>query len=106
MTLRLWPRSLAARPGGGRAVGLAFVQIAGLAIHGFDRLDIQRLAQARDAAERAVGAYRVVSLTPPWQRDVVLTELRRVPGRTAELRPSPVADLPEMPLPLQRLFRV
>ncbi len=49
MTVRFWPRSLAARTAAVVLVGLALVQIAGLTIHTLDRIDIQRLAQARES---------------------------------------------------------
>ena len=48
MRLRLWPRSLAARTALVLLVGLVVVQVAGLTIHALDRIDMQRLAQARD----------------------------------------------------------
>jgi signal transduction histidine kinase len=107
VTLRLWPRSLAARTAFVLLVGLILVQAAGLAIHAMDRIDVQRLAQARNLAVRVVGLYRTVVLTSPEQRGEVLAELHRGPGLTAELsKDPPVTDLPPMPLPAQRLFRV
>ena len=100
MIFRLWPRSLAARTASVLLVGLILVQGAGLAIHALDRIDVQRLAQARDLAVRVVGLYRTVVLTDPAQRAEVLAELHRGPGLTAELsKDPPVTDLPEMPLP-------
>ncbi|MBV8870048.1 MAG: two-component sensor histidine kinase, partial [Acetobacteraceae bacterium] len=48
----LWPRSLAARTALVLLIGLAVVQAAGLTIHALDRIDVQRLAQARTLAER------------------------------------------------------
>ncbi len=107
MTLRLWPRSLAARTAFVLLVGLIIVQGAGLAIHAMDRIDVQRLAQARNLAVRVVGLYRTVVLTTPEQREEVLAEVHRGPGLSAELsKDPPVTDLPPMPLPAQRLFRV
>jgi signal transduction histidine kinase len=107
VTFRLWPRSLAARTAFVLLVGLILVQAAGLAIHAMDRIDVQRLAQARNLAVRVVGLYRTVVLTAPEQRDEVLQELHRGPGLTAELsKDPPVTDLPPMPPPVQRLFRV
>ncbi len=105
--LRLWPRSLAARTAFVLLVGLILVQGAGLAIHAMDRIDVQRLAQARNLAVRVVSLYRTVVLTTPEQREEVLAELHRGPGLTAELsKDPPVTDLPPMPPPMQRLFRV
>lgn len=107
MTLRFWPRSLAARTAFVLLVGLIVVQGAGLAIHAMDRIDVQRLAQARNLAVRVAGLYRTVTLTTPDQREAVLAEFHGGPGLTAELGSEPpVTDLPEMPVPMQRLFRV
>src|SRR5271166_1306147 len=107
MKIRFWPRSLAARTALVLLLGLALVQVAGLTIHALDRLDVQRLSQARDLAVRAVGLYRTMALTDPPQRATVLAELHRGPELTAALSPSPPdVDMPEMPLPEQRLLRV
>ena len=85
MTLRLWPRSLAARTALVLLVGLAVVQVAGLTIHALDRIDVQHLAQARYVAVRVVGTYRAVMMASPAQREAVLAE--RSTGLTAELSP-------------------
>ena len=45
------------------------VQVAGLTIHALDRIDVQRLAQARNLAVRVVGLYRTVVLTAPETRE-------------------------------------
>ena len=104
---RLWPRSLAARTAVVLLFGLIVVQVAGLAIHAMDRVDVQRLAAARDVATRMVGVYRTIAVAAPAQRDGLLTDLRRGPGLAVELSADPPAtDLPEMPLPMQRLFRI
>jgi signal transduction histidine kinase len=105
--LRLWPRSLGARTAVVLLAGLAVVQVAGLTIHALDRIDVQRLAEARDIAVRVVGLYRTIVLTAPAERQAVLSEMERGPAHSAELSPTPpVADLPEMPPPAQRLLRV
>ena len=105
MTLRLWPRSLAARTALVLLVGLVVVQAAGLTIHALDRIDVQRLAQARYIAVRVVGTYRAVMMASPAQREAVLAE--RSTGLTAELSPSPpVTELPDVPPFRQRLLRV
>jgi signal transduction histidine kinase len=106
VTLRLWPRSLAARTALVLLVGLALVQIAGLTIHAFDRIDVQRLAQARTVAVRVMGVYRTVVMAPPEQRDAVLDELRRSPDVTAELDVKPAVSDLEVPPFDQRLLRV
>ena len=61
------------------------MQVAGLTIHALDRIDVQRLAQARELAVRVISLYRTVVLTAPERREAVLRELHRVPGVTAEL---------------------
>ncbi len=107
MTLRLWPRSLAARTALVLLAGLVVVQVAGLAIYALDRLDALRLAQSREIAVRVISTYRTVMMTPPERRQAVLAELRRVPGLTAEVAVDPPS--PQLPdeLPLgQRLLRV
>ena len=107
MKFRFWPGSLAARTALVLLVGLAIVQTAGLTIHAFDRLDVQRLGQARDLAVRVVGVYRTMALTDPSRRAAVLADLHRGPELTATLSSSPPdVDMPEMPLPDQRLLRV
>src|ERR1700761_5883285 len=79
MRFRLWPRSLAARTASVLLIGLAIVQMAGLTIHALDRLDVQRLAQARDVAVRVVSVYRTLALTDPPRRAEVLADLHRGP---------------------------
>jgi signal transduction histidine kinase len=107
MRIRLWPGSLAARTALVLLLGLAIVQVAGLTIHALDRLDVQRLAQARDIAVRVIGLYRTMASTDPPRRADVLAELHRGPELTAALSPLPPdVDLPEMPPLEQRLLRV
>jgi len=105
--LRLWPRSLATRTAVVLLVGLAFVQAAGLTIHAFDRMDVQRLAQARNLTVRVMALYRTVVMTTPDDRELVLREMRRSPGLTAELsKTAPLDPLPEAPPLVQRIMRV
>ena len=107
MTLRFWPRSLAARTALVVLAGLVIVQGAGLAIHAFDRIDVQRLAQAREIAVRVISTYRTVMMTAPAQRETVLAELQHAPGLAAELSTNPpTADLPDASPFRQRLLRV
>ncbi|MDR3531309.1 MAG: two-component sensor histidine kinase, partial [Rhodopila sp.] len=107
MKIRLWPRSLAARTAVALLLGLAIVQVAGLTIHALDRLDVQRLGQARDLAVRVVGLYRTIVLTDAPRRAAVLAELHRGPELMAVLSSSPPdVDMPQMPTPEQRLLRV
>jgi signal transduction histidine kinase len=105
--LRLWPRSLAARTALVLLVGLVVVQVIGLTIHALDRIDVQRLAQARDVALRVVSTYRIVMMTPPDRRAEVLSERHRFPGLTAEIVPDPpavdLANEPPFGMPLLRV---
>lgn len=88
-------------------LGLAVVQVAGLTIHALDRVDVLRLAQARDVALRVVGLYRTVVALPAEERTKMLADLHRGPFLSAEMSHTPpIPDLPETPPPLARLFRV
>ena len=107
MKSRLLPRSLAARTAAVLLLGLVIVQVAGLTIHAFDRMDVQRLGQARDLAVRVVSLYRTVALTDPPRRAAILAELRHGPDLVPALSASPPqVDMPAMPTPEQRLLRV
>ncbi|MEO8715546.1 MAG: ATP-binding protein [Acetobacteraceae bacterium] len=107
MRLRIWPRSLAARTALVLLLGLAAVQAAGLTIHALDRIDVQRLAQARTLAERVMGLYRTVVLTVPTERAGLLRELPLPAGLSAELSAGPpLSPLEETALAEQRLLRV
>ncbi len=106
MRFHLWPRSLATRTAVVLLLGLALVQVAGLTIHALDRLDVQRLTQARDLAIRVVGVYRTMALTDPSHREAVLAELHRGPDLTAAISDAPPqSDAPPMPPPEQFLLR-
>jgi signal transduction histidine kinase len=88
-------------------VGFMVVQAAGLAIHAMDRIDLQRLSEARNLAFRIVGIYRTVELTAPADRSSVLGELHHGSDLSAQLSDAPpVPNLPEMPEPEQRFWRV
>lgn len=102
----LWPRSLAARTAVVLLTGLVLVQVAGLTIHALDRIDLQRLGQARDLATRIGALYRAVAMTPEAQRAAVLADLQRPPGLHAELSAQqPHDELPPAPPGLMRLVR-
>ncbi len=104
---RFWPRSLAARTALVLLIGLALVQAAGLTIHALDRMDVQRLAQARTLAERVMGLYRTVVMTVPAERAGLLKDLPLPQGMSAQMSAGPaMASLPETPFPEQRLLRV
>jgi len=98
---------LAARTAVVLLVGLAIVQVTGLVIHGLDRVDVLRVAQARDVAERAVGVYRSIVSTMPEQRAALLAELRRGSSLQIEVTGTPphggVRDMTPL---MVRLLRV
>ncbi len=73
-------------------MSLTLVQVAGLTIHAFDRVGLQRLAQTRDVGVRLMGLYRLVALTPAEQRESVVHELDLRDGLTARLETAPPAD--------------
>ena len=99
----LWPRSLAARTALVLLVGLAFVQMAGLTIHAFDRVDLQRLAQMRDIGIRAMSVYREVVMAAPEHRAAVVDAVDPTDGSIVQLRDEPPADpLPPAPTDVQR----
>ena len=86
--------------------GLVIVQIAGLTIHAFDRMDLQRLGEARDVAVRMINIYRVLASTPGPQREEALKDIALPPGYTAEVSTNaPNDDMDITPVPLQRLLR-
>jgi signal transduction histidine kinase len=107
VTLRLWPRSLAARTALVLLVSLIVVQMAGLTIHALDRIDVQRLAEAREIAVRVVSIYRTIVVTTPERRQAVLADLHQLPGVNAEIQQDPpTEDLPDESPFGQRLLRV
>ena len=109
--MTVWPRSLAARTAVVLLAGLALVQVSGLTIHAFDRMELQRIAQAREIAGRAMNNYRSVALAAPEQRAAVVAELNQREatrdGDVVSVEPSPPGpDLPPTPFPLGRELRV
>ncbi|MDW8397670.1 MAG: ATP-binding protein [Acetobacteraceae bacterium] len=84
------------------------VQAAGLTIHALDRVDLQRIAQAREVSARAFGIWRTMLLAPPDRRRPLLEEADLPPGLAATLdrEPAVVPGLPPPPPHLLRLFRI
>jgi hypothetical protein len=102
----LSPSSLAARTALVLLIGLGLVQIAGLTIHALDRIDVQRMAQARDAAVRVISMYRSVVLAPREGRAAVVAEFDLRDGATAWIADQPLSDpLPVMDPSAERQFR-
>jgi signal transduction histidine kinase len=107
LPFRFWPRSLATRTAAVLLLGLVAVQGAGLAIHAFDRIDLQHLGQAQDLGVRIMSLYRAVENTPPPDREQVVPELPLPPRYRIGLDTAPPSSdvLPPTPTPLQRLIR-
>lgn len=105
---RLMPRSLAGRTALSLVIGLMVIQAAGLTIHALDRVDLQRLAQAREVSSRIFGLWRAVLLTPPERRDMMLSEIDLPSGLSADLDARPIVRPGMMPAPppAVRLFRL
>lgn len=84
------------------------VQAAGLTIHALDRVDLQRIAQAREVSARAFGIWRTMVLAPPDRRRPLLEEADLPPGLSATLdREAAVQPgLSPPPAHLLRLFRI
>jgi signal transduction histidine kinase len=104
----LWPRSLAGRTATVLLVGLVLVQVAGLTIHALDRVDLQRIQQAREISQRVFSIWRSLMQLPPDRRAAALQDLELPPGLRASYEADPVARAGFMPPPppLVRLFRL
>jgi signal transduction histidine kinase len=76
-------------------VGLALVQGLGLTIHAFDRVDLQRLAQVHDLAQRAISLYRGLALLSGADRAKAVADIVEGDEQAASLSDLP----PEDPLP-------
>jgi len=103
-----WPRTLAGRTAIWLLLGLMFVQMAGLTIHALDRVDLQRLVQAREISGRAFLAWRTVSLSPVERRQQMLADLDLPPGLTATLDDWPLVQpgMPAPPMGAVKLYRL
>lgn len=103
MNFALWPRSLAARTALVLLAGLALVQAAGLTIHAFDRIDLQRLAQVHDVAAKAMSLYRSLVLVPPDRRAAAVDDLEDAEDQISAYGPTQPGDaLPPSTPALQR----
>ncbi len=81
----VWPNSLARRTLLTLLVGLVVVQGAGLTIHAFDRMKLQRFAELRDLGMRSMSIYRTVVGTAPGEREAALREMELGPYMHASL---------------------
>jgi len=105
---RLWPASLAGRTALVLILGLMVVQAVGLTIHAFDRVELQRAAEARETAFRSFGLWRALVTAPPERRAAILAEAELPPTLTVTLDAASTLppDLPHVPLHMSRMFRL
>jgi signal transduction histidine kinase len=95
---RFWPGSLAGRTALVLILGLMLVQAAGLTIHAFDRIELQRAAEARDLSVRVIALWRALVLAPPERRAALLAEADLPANLAASVDAQPLAR-PGMPPP-------
>jgi signal transduction histidine kinase len=105
---RFWPGSLAGRTALVLILGLMVVQAVGLTIHAFDRVELQRAAEARETAVRVFGLWRALVTAPPERRAAILAEadLPSTLGATYDAHSTMPPGLPHVPLPLAGWFRI
>jgi len=101
-----WPNSLARRTLLTLLLGLVFVQAAGLTIHAFDRIELQRFAELRDLGIRSMSIYRSAVSTSPGERTVALREMDLGPNLTASLVEGPPVTPEALPQPFAGQIRV
>ncbi|MBR0655814.1 ATP-binding protein [Plastoroseomonas arctica] len=106
--MTLLPRSLGGRTALVLILALMVVQASGLGIHALDRVDLQRLAQAREITARSFGVWRTAVLAPPAQRMRMIADLDLPDGLTAEIGETPTVTpgMPRPPINVLRLFRL
>ncbi len=103
-----WPASLAGRTALVLLLSLSLVQGAGLLIHALDRVDLQKLVQAREISARAFALWRTAMLAPPDRREAMMAEVELPPGLAASLDEAALVQpgMPPPPRPVVRLFRL
>ncbi|MBX9749224.1 MAG: HAMP domain-containing protein [Roseococcus sp.] len=84
------------------------VQAVGLTIHAFDRVELQRAAEARETALRVLSLWRALVTAPPERRANILAEadLPSTLGATYDAHSTLPPGLPHVPLPLANWFRL
>lgn len=105
---RLWPATLAGRTALVLLLGLMAVQGLGLVIHAFDRLELQRIVQAREISGRAFQLWRQMALIGPERRAALLADADLPSGLEAGYGPEPLVrpGMPPVPEHVLRLFRL
>lgn len=105
---KFWPGSLAGRTALVLILGLMVVQAVGLTIHAFDRVELQRAAEARETALRILSLWRALVTAPPERRAAILAEaeLPATLVATYDGHSTLPSGLPHVPLPLAAWFRL
>ena len=104
--IRPWPPSLAGRTMLVLLLGLACVQGAGLLIHALDRMQLQRLADAKDLGQRVAAIYGIVAAAPPERRQQAASGLDAGPDLQVGLAPTaPREPLGPAPADEQQMIR-
>ena len=105
----LWPRTLRARTALVLLLGLGAVQVAGLTIYALDRVELQRLGDARDMGNRVVAAAAGILTLSPEERSAAAAAVGGQPGERgldATLQPAdPRIGTVPAARPLQALIR-
>jgi signal transduction histidine kinase len=89
--MTLWPRSIAGRTFLVLLLGLFAVQVIALTIHAFDRVEVQRAQQAREAVGRTGALWRTLMMADPARRDAIARGFDLPEGMTASVDPRPLA---------------
>ncbi len=105
---RLWPGTLAGRTALVLVLGLMGVQALGLTIHAFDRVELQRAAEARELSFRSFALWRTLVLQPPERRAQTLAEAELPANLSAQYDAQPFVheDMPGLPPQFARMFRL
>ena len=103
--MSLLPRSLAGRTAAALVVLLVLVQAAGLSIYGLERVELQRLADARDLGTRIVALYRAMVLQPEESWPGIVRAWEPAQGLRYALGPDQRDELPPADTDTQRLLR-
>ncbi len=104
---RFLPCTLAGRTALFLVLALMVVQAAGLTIHAFDRIDLQRVLMEREMSARAFGVWRTMLASPPDRRGALLADMDLPNGLDASLDPASGVrrDMGPPPPPVLRMMR-
>jgi signal transduction histidine kinase len=105
---RFWPGSLAGRTALVLILGLMVVQAVGLTIHAFDRVELQRAAEARETALRSFALWRALVTAPPERRPAILADadLPATLIATYDAVSTLPQGLPHVPIPFSHWLRL